>query len=434
MKNLISMFVISLIISPVQFAPMQAAQEQKAFYSSPVEKPAELSEKILTKREIAEKFDLWRGDKTLLRGANTWQKLKDGRIEPIYVPSDFTDLAARKANLVNISHPGTYGEEARRGATRGDREKRYRLEAASMNNMKQMVQLAENANLFSVIALRTGPERREKIFDEQNPSPSKLWSEPAAQDAWAEMWRETALALKDFKTVVGYDLMVEPDPVSPAQWNLLAKKIIAAIRSVDPKTPIIVEPANGGSIDSLRNLDPQELDPNNNLKIVYAVHNYEPTDYAQQAEGKFIFKCNERRENKKGQPKSDQYIAYDNTQRNKLKEQYTALAVWRREHGGVPLIVNEFGVVRWAGGWRNNTAQPDADAFMEEQINLIENLGISHAVWKWDPRDCLGDDDFNFRNGQIFDGHKDTSSELYRKIILSWERNEIYPKDINDKF
>ena len=91
--------------------------------------------------------------------------------------------------------------------------------------------------------------------------------------------------------------------------------------------------------------------------------------------------------------------------------------------------------MRWAGGGRGgNAPRPDAEVFIEDQISLIESSGMSHAVWKWDPQECLGDDDFNFRNGQIFNSHKNVSSELYGKITLSWERNEIFPNEVKDKF
>jgi hypothetical protein len=64
---------------------------------------------------------------------------------------------------------------------------------------------------------------------------------------------------------------------------------------------------------------------------------------------------------------------------------------------------------------------PDADQFMADQLRLIEGLGLNYAVWKWDPAECMGDDDFNFRHAQIFDKHAKEESELSRVIRSHWQ-------------
>jgi hypothetical protein len=86
--------------------------------------------------------------------------------------------------------------------------------------------------------------------------------------------------------------MVEPDTGGHRTlWLDLAKKIITAIREVDPVTPILVEPADWGGVDSLTELDPLYLDPKGDLHIVYAAHQYVPTTYTQQTEGKWEYSC-----------------------------------------------------------------------------------------------------------------------------------------------
>jgi hypothetical protein len=46
------------------------------------------------------------------------------------------------------------------------------------------------------------------------------------------------------------------------------------------------------------------------------------------------------------------------------------------ETWGVPLAVNEYGVVRWI---------PGGDDFIKDQLILFEKQGLNHAVWMWDP-------------------------------------------------
>ena len=50
-----------------------------------------------------------------------------------------------------------------------------------------------------------------------------MWTDPAARDAWVEMWRFTAERYRDNPIVAGYKLMVEPNAadlllVAPATW------------------------------------------------------------------------------------------------------------------------------------------------------------------------------------------------------------------------
>lgn len=122
---------------------------------------------------------------------------------------------------------------------------------------------------------------------------------------------------------------------------------------------------------------------------------------------------------KKGRPKPEDYVAYSGERAAALKGVYQRLGAWK-DAKKVPVAVNEFGVIRWAGGWREGKPAPDADRFMADQLELIEGLGLNYAVWKWDPAECLGDDDFNFRHGQLFEQHADVESALSDVIRSHW--------------
>jgi hypothetical protein len=328
-------------------------------------------------------------------------------------------LAHAGANYLNISHPGILREKRERG--------QYSLEEAALKNLRQLVKCAGEAGLFVVIAYRTGPERREEIFNGDQ-EPSKVFVDVQAQDGWVEMWVKTAEALKDSFNVVGYDLMVEPDTGGrPERWNALAKRLIAAIRAKDSLTPILLEGADGGDLESLLKMNARDFDPKGNLRLVFSLHQYEPYDYSQQTEGKWEYKCPSL-EDRNGKPKPSEYISYSPQRKERLKSIYAAFSEWRNKQNAV-VAVNEFGVVRWAGGWggdqRSDQAMPDAHEFIRDQLELLEALGINHAIWKWDPTTCEGDDDFNFLHGQLFSSHKDTPSQLRQKIITNWQKNAL---------
>lgn len=382
--------------------------------------PQNIAGPVTGLRAIVDKYDLWRTP-TRLRGANTWQRLKDHRVSPIYTCDDIKALAHAGANYLNASHPGILSEKPNHG--------RYNLEDDALKNLLQLVDCAGKAGMFVVVSYRTGPRRQEEIFEGHH-NPSRVFTDEGAQAAWIEMWTRTAEALKDNPYVVGYDLMVEPDTGGhPERWNALAKRLISAIRAKDSRTPILLQGADGGDLESLLKLNARDFDPQDNQRVVFCLHQYQPNDYAQQTEGKWEYECSSLKD-KKGKPDPSKYVAYSPQGKEELNSVYAAVSRWRDAQRAL-IAVNEFGVVRWAGGWTGNKrdgyAKPDADRFINDELNILEGLGVSHAIWKWDPTECQGDDDYNFLHGQLFSSHRNTPSQLREVIITNWRKNEFRP-------
>lgn len=382
-----------------------------------------------------EKIDLWRGG-TYLRGANIWQKYNDpeecpDKICPAYLEPDIQDLKLWKANLVNISHPGLFSEEL-------NAQNQYEEVIPIRKNLLQLIEWCQKRDVFVVVAFRTGPGRKEEIFNKPLP-PSRVWSDAEARKAWVRMWGATAELLKDYPSVVGYDLMVEPETGGePEKWRSLAKEILTEIRRVDKKTPVLIEMADWGGVDTLDNLNPAEFDPTGKLNVVYSVHQYEPSDYSQQQEGR-QYCCEPDPDCKESPPEEDKYVEFSGDYPGQLKGAYNTIKNWRQGHESklgikIPVAVNEFGVVRWAGRWnsrgRDKGAKPDGHKFIEAQQKLLEELGANYAIWKWDPRGCLGDDDFNFRHGQLFETHTDVDNKLAKSVKKFWARNKVSLADV----
>ena len=92
---------------------------------------------------------------------------------------------------------------------------------------------------------------------------------------------------------------------------------------------------------------------------------------------------------------------------------------------GVPVAVNEFGVMRW---------EPGAAEFIDDELDLFERWGMNHGIWawegSWDPYVRVVDA-FNFRHGPDPNNHTDvTSSDLIEVIKKYWARNTIRPADM----
>ncbi len=384
-----------------------------------------------------DKFSLWTNG-TQLRGANIWQRivvpeldgdefLGNGHLGPPYTQDDFDRMAAEGANYVNISHPGLFTENAP-----------YVLDEGVQSNLDNLLTMIANADMFAVISFRTGPGRSDFTFYDDNIEEwgdpalviEHIWTDEAAQDAWVEMWRYTAARYRDNGIVVGYDLMVEPNAAGrlldiwepeefyPAyantlyDWNQLYPRLVESIRTVDSQTPILVSAMGWGAVRWLPYLQPID-DPH----IVYAVHQYEPQDdYTHQDYPAEISYPGQLDLDWDGQPDAfgpDWLDAYLSTI-DEFQDQY-----------GVPVVVNEYGLIRWV---------PGAAAFMKDEMRLFEARGLNHAFWMFNPSwppHAQENDDFDFWHGADPNNHATIeTSDVLEVIRANWSLNSVRPSDI----
>jgi hypothetical protein len=382
---------------------------------------------------VQDKMWLWTHG-TQLRGANVWQRivvpeldgpefLGSGYIGPPISQWDFDALAALGANVVDLSHPGLYRERPP-----------YTLDEQAAANLDRLIEMAGRADLFVVITFRTGPGRSDFTFYRDGAGvwfdPALLvesvWTDPAAQAAWVDMWRDTAERYRDNPAVVGYDLMCEPngegvvldvyDPQaffpqhagSLLDWNQFYPRLVKGIREVDARTPILVSAQGWGAVRWLPSLVPVD-DP----RIVYTAHQYEPQDsYTMQGPqgshtypGEFDLNGDGRSER------------FDRAWLDGLMQ----IVADYQAGNGVPVSVNEFGVERWA---------PGAAQFMDDEMALFERLGMNHSLWAWNPAWAPWTDSSNEMNylfGPDPENREPVNSALLTVIKSYWSRNTLRP-------
>jgi hypothetical protein len=243
-----------------------------------------------------DKWSLWT-DGTQLRGANIYQRrvfpeldgtefYGPGPFGPPYQQEDFDRLAALGANYVNISTAGVYTVQPP-----------FAVDEEAVASLDRLLEMIQKADMFAVITFRSGPGRSEfSLIGEADWPPENyivdtLWTDAAARKAWADMWQFAAQRYRDNPYVAGYDLMCEPnaneilDVWEPEDfsaryagtgydWNDWYPDIAAAIRTVDPSTPILVGGNAYSSVEwlpFLRTID----DP----FVVYTFHQYSPHEY-----------------------------------------------------------------------------------------------------------------------------------------------------------
>lgn len=383
------------------------------------------------------KYAVWTNG-TQLRGINIWQRIVvphvDGdeflgsdHVGPPYGIADFDQIARLGANYVVLSTSGLYTETPP-----------YQLDAAVQANLDQMLALAAEADLFVVIAVRTGPGRSDFSFYDEDieewGDPSlvydNVWTDQAAQDAWVEMWRYTAERYRDNPVVVGYELMVEPnaagrlldiyepDEFYPAHentlydWNQLYPRLVAGIRSADATTPILVGPMGWSAVrwlPYLRVID----DP----YMVYTVHQYEPQEqYTHQEPG--------GTNTYPGQFDIDYDDVPDTFDRAWLAGYLSIISDFQAAHG-VPVTVTEYGVERWV---------PNASDFMRDEMQLFDELGLNHAFWAWNsiwPPHNIDNDAFDIMHGPDPDHHQTVDpNALLDTVRANWSQNNLRPSTL----
>jgi hypothetical protein len=407
--------------------------------SEPVNAPAPALPPVVTSPAGQEgaafdKWSLWAGG-TQLRGANIYQRqvfpkldgtefLGPGPFGPPYTQQDFDHLAALGADYVNLSIAGVYTVEPP-----------YKVDPQAVENLDRLLEMAAKAQLFAVITFRSGPGRSEFSILRDGAGDwfaksylvESVWTEPAAQAAWAAMWRFTAERYLGNPVVVGYDLMCEPnsnailDVWDPQEfvdeygdtgydWNAWYPSIVDAIRSVDADTPILVSSLSYGDIEWLPYLQPVKDE-----RVVYTFHQYSPHEYTHQ---------------EPGSGKKYTYPGKFDTNYDGIIEPFdlpwldNLLSIatdWMAENNRL-LAVNEFGAVRWAPGGAN---------YLRDEMDLFEKNGWNYAIWMWYPQwkpMAEGDNSFNFRLGPDAKNLSDVASSDFLDVLTDfWARNMIRP-------
>lgn len=358
-------------------------------------------------KHVMAKMDLWRGeDGAHLRGAVIYQRrryaeldgdsLGQGAVGPVYEQADFDRLAAAGANVVVLSHPGVFTETAP-----------YVLDRAVQANLDRLVEMAQRADLFVVVALRTGPGRSEFTFAADQAGTwfgperldDSLWASEAAQEGWAAMWRHLAARYRDHPAVVGYELMVEPnsnhvgadaragrlDIWDPAEfgtrfggtsydWNRLYPRLLEAVRLVDPATPVLVGGNGYSHIAFLSQLRVVE-DP----AVVYVAHSYGPRAYTHQEPGAALSyaeaRAQESGERMDGAAWFEALFAPLDRFRHG-REGHPLRSSGSEWNSPLPMAMTEFGVVRWA---------PDAAGYLADQLAALERRGMNAMLYGWAP-------------------------------------------------
>jgi aryl-phospho-beta-D-glucosidase BglC (GH1 family) len=382
-------------------------------------------------RDGSDPWELWAGG-TRLRGANIYQRhvypeldgldfMGPGPLGPPYTQQDIDSLASAGANWVQISHPGLFAEQPP-----------YTLDQAAQDSLDTLLSMVGKAGMKATIAFRTGPGRSDFTFywdgagDWFDPKylDDQVWTDRSAQDAWVEMWRYTADRYRGDSTVIGYELMVEPnsndrllgiwDPAefesryggSLYDWNQFYPRITEAVRQVDKITPILVGANDYSSASWLPYLRPSGDD-----RTVYIVHQYEPMAYTHQDADKAVLSY-------PGVFDADYDNRQDKVDKDWLNAWLSPIDAYKAKTGA-PLAISEYGIKRWV---------PEAASFIRDELDIFEAKGLNYAVWIWDPQWPAWNqqnDDFSLRDGPNPANHSYVPNAIMDLTQRYWALNGL---------
>jgi len=179
---------------------------------------------------------------------------------------------------------------------------------ADFARLKSALDQAESAGIRVVLTMLSLPGARWRQHNDDQ-ADLRLWRDATYWTQAARFWRDLAKRLRNHPAVAGYNLLNEPTPEfaapppgqagagGPSAWyagventaadlNGFYDAVIAAIRSVDDRTPVILDAGSWANASAFAYLKPMT-----DNKTLYAFHMYDPFEFTNKKanNGRFCF-------------------------------------------------------------------------------------------------------------------------------------------------
>ena len=261
----------------------------------------------------------------------------------------------------------------------GDADRYTALDEADLKTLVGALDDAQAAGVKVVLAPISLPGARWKQLNGDKDD-ARLWQDAAFQEQAASFWRALAQRLDGHPAIAAYNPLNEPHPErafgfedaegegfrawrakakgTPADLDAFNRRIVAAIREVDRRTPVLLDGWAYASPNGLAELEPVTGDG-----ILYAFHIYDPWAYTTFRINQGRFAYPDRLPGPDGAT-----VRWDV---DSLRARVAPVVRWAAAHG-IPktrVVAVEFGVDRRVGG---------AIAYLTDLVRVLNEGG-----WHW---------------------------------------------------
>jgi endoglucanase len=226
------------------------------------------------------------------------------------------------------------------------------IRESGLQRLDRVIKICAEHEIYTILDLHAAPGYQNQDWHSDNPSrQASFWQHKHFQDRTVWLWEVLAERYKDNPWVAGYDPLNEPSDPSGKMIDSFYRRIVEAIRQIDPEHIIFLEGNHFSQDFSV--LGPPL--PN----VVYTLHNY--------AAPGFI--------NGGPYPGLTRGEYYD---KPVLRQKLLKACQYMLENQ-TPIWVGEFGPVY--------TGDPEKDAMryqlLEDQLALYRELGASWSLWTY---------------------------------------------------
>jgi len=281
---------------------------------------------------------------------------------------DINDLAATGANIVRITF---------NNLPMMDKTPPYAISPAAMEKLDRILDWCVAAKIRVIVDPHTFPGTNLNVTTMPD---DPLWRDFAFHARIVSFWSELSRRYKDRGQVIfAYDLLNEPNlPDSakkggPADWNLLASKIVAAIRVNDKTRYLVIEPmgkklVSGIWVNNIDGLDSLELPQDS--RLVVSPHMYLPLKFSHQGVFSYFNKAY-------SYPSKIDGVTWNKAALRKALEPVVRF----QKRYDVPILVGEFSAARWIGDSGNQYLRDLIDIFEENGWSWTYHAFRAAGVW-----------------------------------------------------
>lgn len=257
-----------------------------------------------------------------------------------------------------------------------DDERPFDIMEEGFRHLDRAISLCASNGVRTIIDLHTVPGWQNQDWHSDNPThTATFWRHPHFQDRVIHLWRAIAARYRGNPAIAAYNPMNEPADPKGEVVGPFSRRLVAAIRDVDPDHIVILE--------GNRYANEFEILGDPIANVIYSHHDYSPPGYVPGGRYPGMTRLTQSWESTDGQSHE-----YGILLPGESREQYFDAAALERTflkrseymlRTGTPIFVGEFNVI-FTG---DLVGDAERLALLSDQLEVYRKHGASWAFWPY---------------------------------------------------